>query len=283
MFSLLVSSSISLSVCMKRRPPEAIFEPLCAFDCVPGASFFSHPKPENLKIEPPVLPKWFRVSHRFDESLEPLATTNCDDISRERSRVHRKCFDKVLDALVRYYARFVVESWSERKNERKRERGFERGKKKKKFVSVLLSLSLSLLFFFSLFLSPLSLSFFLSKKMRRRDFLVFLTPFVWKKKRAGSYRRIKENYNIFARTETSKRKRKEQKTSDVEKRRAFVRFVGSYATCATLTRRQSSFCVDKIFCIFYGREEEMGEEDPKPRKKSSLSSLFFSSLSLLTR
>ena len=270
---------------MKRRPPEAIFEPLCAFDCVPGASFFSHPKPENLKIEPPVLPKWFRVSHRFDESLEPLATTNCDDISRERSRVHRKCFDKVLDALVRYYARFVVESWSERKNERKRERGFERGKKKKKIVSVLLSLSLSLFFFFfSLFLSPLSLSFFLSKKMRRRDFLVFLTPFVWKKKRAGSYRRIKEeNYNIFARTETSKRKRKEQKTSDVEKRRAFVRFVGSYATCATLTRRQSSFCVDKIFCIFYGREEEMGEEDPKPRKKSSLSSLFFSSLSLLTR
>ena len=108
---------------MKRRPPEAIFEPLCAFDCVPGASFFSHPKPENLKIEPPVLPKWFRVSHRFDESLEPLATTNCDDISRERSRVHRKCFDKVLDALVRYYARFVVESWSERKRrEKARER-----------------------------------------------------------------------------------------------------------------------------------------------------------------
>ena len=148
-------------------------------------------------------------------------------------------------------------------------------------MSVLLSLFLSS-FFSSLFFSLHSL--FLSKKMRRRDFLVFLTPFVWKKKRAGSYRRIKEeNYNIFARTETSKRKRKEQKTSDVEKRRAFVRFVGSYATCATLTRRQSSFCVDKIFCIFYGREEEMGEEDPKPRKKSSLSSLFFSSLSLLTR
>ena len=260
---------------MKRRPPEAIFEPLCAFDCVPGASFFSHPKPENLKIEPPVLPKWFRVSHRFDESLEPLATTNCDDISRERSRVHRKCFDKVLDALVRYYARFVVESWSERKNERKRERGFERGKKKKKFVSVLLSLSL-FFFFFSLFLSPLSLSFFLSKKMRRRDFLVFLTPFVWKKKRAGSYRRIKENYNIFARTETSKRKRKEQKTSDVEKRRAFVRFVGSYATCATLTRRQSSFCVDKIFCIFCGREERK----TRNQEKRALSPPFSSLLSL---
>ncbi len=265
---------------MKRRPPEAIFEPLCAFDCVPGASFFSHPKPENLKIEPPVLPKWFRVSHRFDESLEPLATTNCDGISRERSRVHRKCFDKVLDALVRYYARFVVESWSERKNERKRER-LERGKKKKK-IRVRSSLSLSLFFFFfSLFLSPLSLSF---QKNETKRFFGFFDPFCWKKKRAGSYRRIKEeNYNIFARTETSKRKRKEQKTSDVEKRRAFVRFVGSYATCATLTRRQSSFCVDKIFCIFYGREEEMGEEDPKPRKKSSLSSLFFSSLSLLTR
>lgn len=162
---------------MKRRPPEAIFEPLCAFDCVPGASFFSHPKPENLKIEPPVLPKWFRVSHRFDESLEPLATTNCDDISRERSRVHRKCFDKVLDALVRYYARFVVESWSERKNERKRERGFERGKKKKKFVSVLLSLSLSLLFFLLSF-SLSTLSFFLSfQKNETKRFFGFFDPF----------------------------------------------------------------------------------------------------------
>ncbi len=170
---------------------------------------------------------------------------------------------------------------SERMRESEREALKE--EKRKKISCPLFSLSLSSFFFFSLFLS-LFLSFFLSKKMRRRDFLVFLTPFVWKKKRAGSYRRIKEeNYNIFARTETSKRKRKEQKTSDVEKRRAFVRFVGSYATCATLTRRQSSFCVDKIFCIFYGREEEMGEEDPKPRKKSSLSSLFFSSLSLLTR
>ena len=170
---------------------------------------------------------------------------------------------------------------------REREREALKEEKRKKNSCPFFSLSLSLSSFFSsLFFSlhSLFLSFFLSKKMRRRDFLVFLTPFVWKKKRAGSYRRIKEeNYNIFARTETSKRKRKEQKTSDVEKRRAFVRFVGSYATCATLTRRQSSFCVDKIFCIFCGREEEMGEEDPKPRKKSSLSSLFFSSLSLLTR
>ena len=170
-----------------------------------------------------------------------------------------------------------------RESEREALKEEKRKKNSCPFFSLSLSLSL-FFFFFSLFLSPLSLSFFLSKKMRRRDFLVFLTPFVWKKKRAGSYRRIKEeNYNIFARTETSKRKRKEQKTSDVEKRRAFVRFVGSYATCATLTRRQSSFCVDKIFCIFCGREEKMGEEDPKPRKKSSLSSLFFSSLSLLTR
>ena len=265
---------------MKRRPPEAIFEPLCAFDCVPGASFFSHPKPENLKIEPPVLPKWFRVSHRFDESLEPLATTNCDDISRERSRVHRKCFDKVLDALVRYYARFVVESWSERKNERKRERGFERGKKKKKIVSVLLSLSLSLslsLLFFLLSFSLSTLSFFLSfQKNETKRFFGFFDPFCWKKKRAGSYRRRKENYNIFARTETSKRKRKEQKTSDVEKRRVFVRFVGSYATCATLTRRQSSFCVDKIFCIFCGREERK----TRNQEKRALSPPFSSLLSL---
>ena len=46
-------------------------------------------------------------------------------------------------------------------------------KKKKKFVSVVLSLSL---FFFFLLSFSLSLSFFLSKKMRRRDFLVFLPP-----------------------------------------------------------------------------------------------------------
>ena len=44
-------------------------------------------------------------------------------------------------------------------------------KKKKNFVSVVLSL-----FFFFLLSFSLSLSFFLSKKMRRRDFLVFLPP-----------------------------------------------------------------------------------------------------------
>ena len=160
----------------------------------------------------------------------------------------------------------------------------EKRKKNRVRSSLSLSLSLSLLFFLLSF-SLSTLSFFLSfQKNETKRFFGFFAPFVGRRKEpAGSYRRIKENYNIFARTETSKRKRKEQKTSDVEKRRAFVRFVGSYATCATLTRRQSSFCVDKIFCIFYGREEEMGEEDPKPRKKSSLSSLFFSSLSLLTR
>ena len=170
-----------------------------------------------------------------------------------------------------------------RESEREALKEEKRKKNSCPFFSLSLSLSLSLLFFLLSF-SLSTLSFFLSfQKNETKRFFGFFDPFCWKKKRAGSYRRRKENYNIFARTETSKRKRKEQKTSDVEKRRAFVRFVGSYATCATLTRRQSSFCVDKIFCIFYGREEEMGEEDPKPRKKSSLSSLFFSSLSLLTR
>ena len=214
----------------------------------------------------------FRVLHRLDEALEPLTTTNCDDISRERSCVHRKCFDKVLDTLVRYYARFVIESWSKRKNERERERLKEEKRKKK-------SCPLFSLFFFFLLSFSLFLSFFpkkrKNKKMRRRDFW-FFWPLCWKKKRAGSYRRIKENYNIFARTETSKRKRKEQKTSDVEKRRVFVRFVGSYATCATLTRRQSSFCVDKIFCIFCGREERK----TRNQEKRALSPPFSSLLSL---
>ena len=179
---------------------------------------------------------------------------------------------------MRYYARFVVESWSERKNERERGRGFERGKKKKKISCPLFSLSLSSFFFFSLFLS---LSFFLSfQKNETKRFFGFFAPFVGRRKEpAGSYRRIKENYNIFARTETSKRKRKEQKTSDVEKRRVFVRFVGSYATCATLTRRQSSFCVDKIFCIFCGREERK----TRNQEKRALSPPFSSLLSLLTR
>ena len=153
----------------------------------PGASFFRTLNPKNLKIEPPVLPKWFRVSHRFDESLEPLATTNCDDISRERSRVHRKCFDKVLDALVRYYARFVVESWSERKNERKRERGFERGKKKKNscpFFSLSLSLSS---FFSSLFFSlhSLFLSFF-PKKWDEEIFWFFWPLLFGRRKEPGA-------------------------------------------------------------------------------------------------
>ena len=125
----------------------------------PGASFFRTLNPKNLKIEPLSVAKVFRVSHRLDDTLEPLATTNCDDISRERSRVHRKCFDKVLDALVRYYARFVVESWSERGREREREE--EREKKKKK-ESVVLSLSL---------------------RKRRRDFLVFFAPLCWKRER----------------------------------------------------------------------------------------------------
>ena len=152
-------------------------------------------------------------------------------------------------------------------------------KRKKKF-RVRCSLSLSSSFFFSLFLS---LSFFLSfQKNETKRFFGFFAPFVGRRKEpAGSYRRIKENYNIFARTETSKRKRKEQKTSDVEKRRVFVRFVGSYATCATLTRRQSSFCVDKIFCIFCGREERKTRNQEKRALSppfSSLLSLSFDSL-----
>ena len=123
-----------------------------------------------------------------------------------------------VSALTKFWMRWlgITRGSSSRVGPREKEEreGKALKRKKRKKFRVRCSLSLSSFFFFSLFLS---LSFFLSfQKMRRRDFLVFLPPLL-EEERAGSYRRIKENYNIFARTETSKRKRKEQKTSDVER------------------------------------------------------------------